>query len=71
MKDGEKVDSFLGKNVVNKMRSNGEIMEQSIVVNKILCPLALKFNYVVCAIEESNDINILFIDELYGSLHFA
>ncbi|RDX85063.1 hypothetical protein CR513_33799, partial [Mucuna pruriens] len=31
MKEGEKVDSYLGRtlNVVNKMKSNGEAMEQS------------------------------------------
>ncbi|XP_050878599.1 uncharacterized protein LOC127082406 [Lathyrus oleraceus] len=70
MKEGEKVDSFLGRtlNVVNKMKSNGEIMEQSMVVSKILRSLTSKFNYVVCSIEESNDLSILSIDELHGNL---
>jgi len=70
MTEGEKIDSFLGRTltVVNKMKSNGEIMEQSTVVGKILRSLTPKFNYVVCAIEESNDMNVLTIDELHGSL---
>ena len=70
MKEGEKVDSFLGRtlNVVNKMKSNGETMEQSTVVSKILRSLTSKFNYVVCSIEESNDLSTLSIDELHGSL---
>lgn len=70
MKEGEKVDSFLGQtlNVVNKMKSNGEIMEQSTVVSKILRSLTSKFNYVVCSIKESNDLSILSIDELHGIL---
>lgn len=70
MSEGEKVDSFLGRtlSVVNKMKSNGEVMEQSTVVSKILRSLTSKFNYVVCSIEESNDLNILTIDELHGSL---
>jgi len=63
MKEGEKVDSFLGRtlSVVNKMKSNGENMEQSTVVSKILRSLTSKFNYVVCSIEESNDLSILTI----------
>ena len=54
MKEGEKVESFLGRTltVVNKMKSNGETMEQSIVVGKILRLLTAKFNYVVCSIDE-------------------
>jgi len=38
MKEGEKIDSFLGRTLalVNKMKTNGEAMEQSTVVGKIL-----------------------------------
>ncbi|XP_058775996.1 uncharacterized protein LOC131650302 [Vicia villosa] len=70
MKGGEKVDNFLGRTlvVVNKMKSNGETMEQSTVVSKILRSLLNKYNYVVCSIEESNDLITLSIDELHGSL---
>ncbi|KAJ9547861.1 LOW QUALITY PROTEIN: hypothetical protein OSB04_020404 [Centaurea solstitialis] len=70
MKEGEKVGRFLGRTlvVVNKMKSNGEKMEQSIVVSKILRSLTPKFDYVVCSIEESNDLSVLSIDELHGSL---
>jgi len=70
MKEGEKVDSFLGANltVVTKMKSNGETMAESTVVSKILRSLTAKFNYVACAIEESNEISVLTIDELHGSL---
>ncbi|KAL5818692.1 hypothetical protein ACOSQ3_022582 [Xanthoceras sorbifolium] len=34
------------------------------VVEKILRSLSPKFNYVVCSIEESKDLDILSIDEL-------
>ncbi|KAL4560614.1 hypothetical protein LXL04_032767 [Taraxacum kok-saghyz] len=70
MKAGETVDKFLGRTltIVNKMNSNGEKMEQSTVVSKILRSLTPKFNYVVCSIEESNDLSTLSIDELHGSL---
>jgi len=48
IKEGEKVDSFLGRNMdmVTKMKSNGER-----VVSKTLLSLTEKFNYVVCAVE--------------------
>ena len=70
MKEGEKVDNFLGRTliVVNKIKSNGETMEQSTVVGKILRSLTTKFNYVACLIEELNDLSTLSIDELHGSL---
>ena len=70
MKDGEKVDKFLSRTltVVNKMKIHGEKVQQSTVVSKILRSLTSKFNYVVCSIEESNDLDTLSIDELHGSL---
>lgn len=70
MKEGEKVDTFLGRTmlIVNKMKANGETMVPGNVVSKILRPLTPKFNYAVCSIEESNDLNVLTIDELHGSL---
>jgi hypothetical protein len=70
MKEGDKIDSLLGRTLalVNKMKTNGEAMEQSTVVGKILRSLTPKFNYVVCSIEESNDLSVLSIDELHGSL---
>ncbi|XP_050890399.1 uncharacterized protein LOC127095805 [Lathyrus oleraceus] len=70
MKEGEKIDIFLGRTltVVNKMKMNGESMEQSTIVSKILRSLTSRFNYVVCSIEESNDLSMMSIDELHGSL---
>lgn len=70
MKEGEKIDSFLARTltVVNKMKVNGEVMEPSTVVGKVLRSLTFKFNYVVCSIEESNDLDTMTIDELHGSL---
>jgi hypothetical protein len=38
------------------------------VVEKILRSMPQKFNYVVCSIEESNDVTTLWIDELQSSL---
>lgn len=38
------------------------------VVSKILRSLTIKYNYVVCLIEESNYLSTLSIDELHGRL---
>ena len=43
-------------------------MQDVKVVEKILCSLIEKFNYVVCSIEESKDIDALIVDELQSSL---
>ena len=43
-------------------------MTNVIIVEKILRSLTEKFNYIVCSIEESKDIDQLSIDELQSSL---
>ena len=70
MKEGEKMGKFVSRTltVVNKMKVHGEQIQQSAVVGKILRSMTSKFNYVVCSIEESNDLDTLSIDELHGSL---
>lgn len=42
--------------------------EEVTIVEKILRSMTLKFNFVVCVIEESHDIDMLSIDELQSSL---
>jgi hypothetical protein len=39
-------------------------MEQSVIIEKILRSMTLKYTYVVCSIEESNDLSTMTIDEL-------
>jgi transposase InsO family protein len=70
MKDEESVNDYFGRvlAIVNKMKIQGENVEERIVVEKILRSMPRKFNYVVCAIEESNNVETLCIDELQGSL---
>jgi hypothetical protein len=53
--------------IANHMTSHGERMEQVMVVEKILRSMPAKFNYVVCSIEQSNDVTTLSIDELQAT----
>ena len=50
--------------IANKMKANGETLGNVAIIEKILRSLTLKFDYVVCSIEESKNIDILTIDEL-------
>jgi len=69
MKEGEKViPVWDAHGIVNKLKYNGEEINTSMVVRKIHRSLTPKFNCVLCSIEESNDMSILSLDELHGSL---
>nr|KYP48063.1 hypothetical protein KK1_030258 [Cajanus cajan] len=46
------------------MKACGEIMHENVITKKILKCMASKLNYVVCSIEESNNLDIMTIDEL-------
>ena len=54
--------------IVNKMRIHGNKMIDITIIKKILPSITLKFNYVVCSIEESKDLDELSIDKLQGFL---
>ena len=70
MKKGESVNEYFARTltIANKMRVYGERMEDVVVIKKILRSMTSKYDYVVCSIEESNDLDILSIDELQSSL---
>uniref|UniRef100_A0A0D2ZYW2 Retrovirus-related Pol polyprotein from transposon TNT 1-94 n=1 Tax=Brassica oleracea var. oleracea TaxID=109376 RepID=A0A0D2ZYW2_BRAOL len=70
MKDDEKVEEYFTRvlAVTNQMRSNGEVLEDTKVVEKILRTLSERFMYVVVSIEESKEIERISVDELQASL---
>jgi hypothetical protein len=68
MKEGETVSDYFARTLTNKMRFHGEKMSDVTVIEKILRSMTLKFNYVVCSIEESKDLDAMSIDELQSSL---
>ena len=70
MKKDETITDYFARvmTVSNKMRSNGEDMPDSKIVEKILRTLTERFTYVVVSIEESKDTDNMSIDELQSSL---
>ena len=70
MRSGEGVTKYFSRvmTVANKMRIYGEDMQDVKVVEKILRSLIENFNYIVCSIEKSKDIDALIVDELQSSL---
>lgn len=70
MKIGETVTDYFGRVMVtaNDMRNCGEDMKDVKIVEKILRTLTENFNYVVCSIEESKDIDEMTVDGLHSSL---
>jgi hypothetical protein len=69
MKEGEKVDEYFARTltIINKMKIYRENMTQVMIVEKILRSMTSKFDYVVCSIEESNNLDELTVDELQSS----
>ena len=70
MKIGESLNDYFGRvmEIANDMSNCGENMNDVKIVEKILRSLTENFNFVVCSIEESKDIDLLTVDELQSSL---
>jgi len=70
MKENETVNSYFGRTlkIAKSMKAVGENMQESVITAKILWSMTTKFNYVVCSIEESNNLDTMTIDELQSSL---
>lgn len=70
MKAGEGVAEYFARvmNTTNDMRNCRENVDDVKIVEKIHRSLIDNFNFVVCSIEESKDIDRLTVDELQASL---
>lgn len=64
MKMGESVNEYFARTLalVNKLRVNKGMMDDIVVIEKILRSMTPKFDNVVCSIKESNYLDALTID---------
>ncbi|KAH0744922.1 hypothetical protein KY290_032915 [Solanum tuberosum] len=70
MKERESIISYCARTmeIDNKMQFHSEKMNNITIVEKILRFLMPKYDYVVCSIDESKDIDELSLDELQSPL---
>ena len=70
MEDSEVIADYFTRvlTLVNKMKQYGETIKDQVIVEKILRTLPSRFEHIVCAIEESKNLEELKVEELQGSL---
>ncbi|OIT05304.1 hypothetical protein A4A49_65230, partial [Nicotiana attenuata] len=70
MKPTESVKEFITRitNIVNDMGTNGEVLDEVKVVEKILRSLSIKFHTKKVVLEATKDLSIFTNDDLEGEL---
>ncbi|CAL9226316.1 unnamed protein product, partial [Arabidopsis halleri] len=70
MKEKETIQEYLARvsTIVSQMKSYGDSLSNETVVSKVLRTLTPKFEYVVPAIMEANDLSTYTFDEMMSSL---
>ena len=70
MEESENIAPYLLRidEVVNTITRLGEEVNESIIVQKVLRSLPLRYDAKVSAIEESRDLTKMAMDELHGTL---
>ncbi|RDX85714.1 hypothetical protein CR513_33059, partial [Mucuna pruriens] len=70
MKNRESVNDYFAQTltITNKMRMYGEKVPELSIIEKILRSMTLRYNYVVCFIEESHNLDSIIVDEIQSNL---
>ncbi|XP_049406033.1 uncharacterized protein LOC125869606 [Solanum stenotomum] len=68
IKPGKLVSMYFSRDNCQQDRIHGERLEDVTIVEKIMRSMLPKFNFVICSIEESKDLDTLSLDELQNSL---
>jgi hypothetical protein len=68
MKEGENIAVyFLRVNeIVNAILGLGEEIKESVIVQKVLRSLPMRFDPKISTLEEREDLNLISMDELHG-----
>ncbi|CAL2232094.1 unnamed protein product [Prunus armeniaca] len=70
MTDGESLDSYLARffGTVNNLKSLGEDVSETRIVQKLLMSLSRKYKSIVSIIEETRDLDVLRVKEVIASV---
>ena len=66
MSNGESLDSYLAKffGTVNNLKSLGEDVSETIIVQKLLISLSRRYKSILSIIEETRDLDVVKVEEV-------
>ena len=70
MGEDEKIAEYVSKvqKLVHLMKGYGETLTDKMIVENVMCTLTSHFDHVIVAIQESNNLETLKLEDLVGSL---
>jgi hypothetical protein len=66
MKEDENIAAYFLRETVNAIIGLGEEIKESVIVQKVLRSLPMRFNPKISTLEERLDLNSISMDELHG-----
>ncbi|XP_027190496.1 uncharacterized protein [Cicer arietinum] len=70
MEDNENVNDYFNRvqTITNQMKTNGEVMTEVVIIGNILRTLTQRYDHIVVAIEETNNLNTMKLEDLQSSI---